>query len=172
MCKSSGVGLALMVLALTAGSAAAKDVERMAILAVMQQAFDAVRSQDPDDWRAIQLAEGTTLSFRPHPDGQPGRLEMRIARNGDFIAVLANDSHEYLERWTSEPTVLIRGPIAVVWGEYEFWIDGRFSHCGVDSTDLVKVDGAWRIANFMWTVEKDQCPTDPSGRSSAAPRTP
>ena len=74
MCKPSGLRLALMVLALTAGSAAAQDDERTAVLAVMQQAFDAVRSQDPDDWRAIQLAEGTTLSFRPHPDGHPGRL--------------------------------------------------------------------------------------------------
>lgn len=172
MCKPSGLRLALLVLALTAGSAAAKDDERTAVLAVMQQAFDAVRSQDPEDWRAIQLAEGTTLSFRPHPDGHAGRLAMRIARNDAFIADLSNDGHEYVERWTSEPTVLIRGPIAVVWGEYEFWIDGRFSHCGVDSADLVMIDGAWRIANFMWTVEKDRCPTDPSGPATAAPRNP
>ena len=45
---------------------------------------------------------------------------------------------------------------------FEFWIDGEFSHCGVDSADLVKVDGEWKIANFMWTVEKEDCPTAPS----------
>jgi hypothetical protein len=44
--------------------------------------------------------------------------------------------------------VLIRGPIAVVWGEYEFWTDGQFSHCGVDSVDFVKIDGTWKVANF------------------------
>jgi hypothetical protein len=54
--------------------------------------------------------------------------------------------------------VLIRGPIAVVWGQYEFLIDGEFSHCGVDAADLVKVDGRWKVANFMWTVEKENCP--------------
>ena len=159
MCEQAGLRLVLLVLSLTAGSASAQDDERTAILAVMQQAFDAVRSQDPDDWRAIQLAEGTSLSFRPHPDGRPGQLEMRIEQNEAFVADLADDGHEYVERWTSDPTVLIRGPIAVVWGAYEFWIDGEFSHCGVDSADLVKIDGAWKIANFMWTVEKDQCPT-------------
>jgi len=57
---------------------------------------------------------------------------------------------------------MIRGPIAVAWGEYEFLINGTFSHCGVDSIDLVKVDGVWKLANWMWTVEKVGCPTDPS----------
>jgi hypothetical protein len=136
--------------------------EREAILAVMEKAFAAVRSSMPEDWRAIQLAQGTTLSFRPGPDGQPEKLEMQISNNEKFIADLKPDGHEYIERWTGEPTVLIRGPIAVVWGEYEFWIDGEFSHCGVDSVDIVKLGGEWKVANFMWTVEKQGCPAPQS----------
>ena len=142
-------------------NAFAESGDREAILAVMDKAFAAVRSNLPDDWRAIQLAEGTTLSFRPGPTGGPQEREMRISNNEAFIADLEPDGHEYIERWTGEPTVLIRGPIAVVWGEYEFWIDGEFSHCGVDSADLVEVEGEWKVANFMWTVEKDDCPTAP-----------
>ena len=80
--------------------------EREAILAVMDKAFAAVRSSRPDDWRAIQLPEGTTLSFRPHPDGVPDKLEMRISNNEKFVADLEPDGHEYVERWTEEPTVL------------------------------------------------------------------
>lgn len=143
-------------------NAQAEPDDRQAILALMDQAFAAVRSSIADDWRAIQLGEGTTLSFRPAADGRPEELEMRISNNEDFIADLKPDGHEYLERWTEEPTILIRGPIAVIWGEYEFWTDGEFSHCGVDSADLVKIDGKWKVANFMWTVEKENCPTAPS----------
>ena len=40
---------------------------------------------------------------------------------------MIDDGHEYAERWTSDPTVMIRGPIAVVWGEYELLIDREFS---------------------------------------------
>lgn len=140
----------------------AESGDREEILAVMEKAFAAVRSSIADDWRAIQLAEGTTLSFRPDPDGQPDELELRIANNEDFIADLKPDSNEYIERWTGEPIIMIRGPIAVIWGEYEFWINGEFSHCGVDSADLVKISGEWKVANFMWTVEKEDCPTAPS----------
>lgn len=148
-------------LLLHAGIVNADDTEREAILDVMDKAFASVQTQDPDDWRAIQLAEGTTLSFRPHPGGTPGKLEMRISSDEGTNFNLAHDGHAYTERWTAGPTVLVRGPIAVVRGEYEFRIDGEFSHCGVDSADLVRVDGEWKIANFMWTVEKTPCPTAP-----------
>ena len=140
----------------------AQSDDREVILAVMEKAFAAVHSNNPDDWRAIQLAEGTSLSFRPGPEGRPEELEMQISSNEEFLADLKPDGHDYMERWTGEPTILVRGPIAVIWGEYEFWIDGEFSHCGVDSVDLVKVEGEWKIANFMWTVEKENCPTAPS----------
>jgi hypothetical protein len=162
MRKGAILCLAMILVVSRSENAFAESADREAILALMDKAFAAVRSSDPDDWRSIQLAEGTTLSFRPGPVGSPEDLEMRISNNEAFIAGLKPDGHEYMERWTGEPTILIRGPIAVIWGEYEFWIDGEFSHCGVDSADLVKVEGEWKVANFMWTVEKDDCPTAPS----------
>lgn len=153
--------LTLMCTAFQFNEAYAQSDDREMILAVMEKAFAAVHSNSPDDWRAIQLAEGTSLSFRPGPEGRRDELEMQMSSNEEFLADLKPDGHNYMERWTGEPTILIRGPIAVVWGEYEFWIDGEFSHCGVDSVDLVKVEGQWKIANFMWTVEKEGCPTAP-----------
>jgi len=138
----------------------AQSDDRETILAVMEKAFAAVHTNNPDDWRAIQLAEGTSLSFRPGPAGP----EMQMSSNEKFLAGLKPDGHEYVEHWTGEPTILVSGPIAVIWGEYEFWIDGDFSHCGVDSVDLVKVEGEWKIANFMWTVEKEGCPTAPNSK--------
>ncbi|MDH3401616.1 MAG: nuclear transport factor 2 family protein [Chromatiales bacterium] len=146
---------------LVSANAYSQDEERQAVLALMQLGFDAVASGDPDDMRAIQLAEGTSLSFRPLKGGAPGELEMRISTNEALAAAGTDDAHTTLERWIGEPTVLIRGPIAVVWGEYEYFIDGVRAHCGVDSADLVKVDGEWKIANWMWTVEPEGCPTGP-----------
>jgi len=51
---------------------------------------------------------------------------------------------------------------AAIWGDYDFWIDDEFSHCGGTSVTLAKVDGTWMIANWMWTVEKESCPTNPA----------
>lgn len=158
MWKLSRASVLFLVLVVTNNTALAQADERAAVLAVMQQAFAAVTSGDPDDFRAIQLAEGNTLSFRQVPGGEPGSLLMRMTGNEAGLENLKYDGREYLERWIGEPTVLIRGPIALVWGEYDFWIDGKFSHCGVDSVQLAKVDEQWKIANWAWTVEKSDCP--------------
>ena len=112
------------------GDAVAQSSDREAILAVMEEAFAAASSRSPEHWRAIQLAEGTTPSFRALPGGEPDALDlMRISNNEDLIAALEPDGHGYAERWTGEPTILICGPLAVIWGEYEFRIADKFSHC-------------------------------------------
>lgn len=153
--------LLVLLSLLLVGEANADGDERSAILALMDQAFAAVGSGNPDDARATQLPEGTSLSFRPRSGGTPGELEMRISTNEALIASGSGDDHKYFEQWIGDPTVIIRGPVAVVWGEYEFWIDDEFSHCGIDSVQLAKVDGNWKIANWMWTVEKEDCrPSD------------
>ena len=151
--------LAALLPVLLVGAVHAQDDERAAILALTERAFDAVRSGNPDDWRAIQVAEGAAISMRPDPEGVAGKYQMRMTQNEEFAAALKPDARDFVERWTSEPTVLIRGPIAVVWGEYDFRIDGELSHCGVDAFDLVKLDGEWKMVNIMWTVERDNCPT-------------
>ena len=57
-----------------------------------------------------------------------------------------------------KPTVLIQDGIAVVWTPYQFERDGKRSHCGIDVFNLVQIDGAWRIASVMYTVEPQGCP--------------
>ena len=150
----------LALLALPASADDMEDSEEAAILAVVQQAFDALGPMDGDVWRQIQYAEGTTLSVRP--DAESGEWVMNMRSNEAGLAGFDGVDRGYYEGWTAEPTVMIRGAIAVVWGEYDFWINDTFSHCGVDSIDLVKLDGTWKIANFMWTAETENCPTDPN----------
>ena len=160
----SGIVLTLLTLILPTRIALAEGDDHEHILTLIEKAFDAVSSGNPDDWRAIQLAEGTSISFRPDPNGKAGELQMRMSTNEALLAGDGQDDRTHMERWTSDPTLLIRSPIAVVWGEYEYWIDGAFSHCGIDAIDLVKLDGQWKIVNWMWTVEEDNCPTDPSAK--------
>ncbi len=73
-----------------------------------------------------------------------------------------------------DPTVLVRGPIAVVWAPYMLWSDGVKSHCGVDVFEMLRIDGEWRIGNAMWTIEPDGCeslrPPDEAAMRPPLPR--
>ena len=63
--------LLVLLSLLLVGEANADGDERSAILALMDQAFAAVGSGNPDDARATQLPEGTSLSFRPRRVARP-----------------------------------------------------------------------------------------------------
>lgn len=62
------------------------------------------------------------------------------------------------------PTALVSGPLAVVWMPYDLYIDGAWSHCGVDAFTLYEVGGRWRIATMAWSVEQPPaCAKHPNG---------
>jgi hypothetical protein len=48
--------------------------------------------------------------------------------------------------------------MAQVWAPYDFHLDGKFSHCGVDMFTLVQGKDGWRIAAIAYTGRKDACP--------------
>jgi hypothetical protein len=80
---------------------------------------------------------------------------VRFTPQKQFLERRSGD--KYLERmW--DPVVTRRGDLAVLWTPYEFQLNGKTTHCGVDVFNLLKTDGRWRIAGASWTVEPDGCP--------------
>jgi hypothetical protein len=124
-----------------------------AALALVDKFMHAVSTNDSAAMKALAL-EGTLNTVAgPAPDGGT-----RITRRpSDPGAPAAGQRPERRERYW-DPTVLLRGSIAVVWAPYEFWREGKTTHCGIDVFDLVKQDGTWRIAHIMYTVEPEACP--------------
>lgn len=53
--------------------------------------------------------------------------------------------------------VKIDGDLAFAWTPYQFFYNGKFSHCGVDAFGLIKVNGAWKIHYLIDTRRKDNC---------------
>jgi len=63
-----------------------------------------------------------------------------------------------------DPTVLVSGPIAMVWYPYDFYTDGEWSHCGIDIFNLVRTNEGWRIATMLWNTEQPPaCEPHPDG---------
>lgn len=62
------------------------------------------------------------------------------------------------------PEVRVQGPIAVVWYPYDLYIDGKWSHCGVDVFTLMKQASRWRIVTMAWSAEQPPvCEPHPDG---------
>lgn len=54
-------------------------------------------------------------------------------------------------------TVLIDGPLALVWTPYQFFYNGQFSHCGVNSFHLIRFKEGWKIQFLIDTRRRTGC---------------
>ena len=138
-------------------SAQAIEKEREAVMKTMQAFFDTMTAHDVEGARQILQPQGRFHAMSM-TDGKP---DVRAFANEEYFAQLQASKQKMQERiWN--PDVRINGLIANVTAPYDFWIDGKFSHCGVDAFDLIKTEDGWKIAGGVYTVES-QCAPSPLG---------
>lgn len=77
----------------------------------------------------------------------------------NFIKVIGSGRpvNEKWEERISSYTIKVDGNMANAWTEYEFWLDGEFSHCGVNSFQLFHDNGSWKIIYLIDTRRKSSC---------------
>lgn len=135
--------------------AQARRASRDAILAPVHQIFRAMAAGD-----SALLAE----SFHPNvrlatvpidTTGMPGlQLESSIRPFQQAVAKAgAGVFYEPIRR------IRIRrhGTYAEVWAKYDFYLRGRFHHCGIDSFQLIRMSDGWKIIHLTDTRETVGC---------------
>lgn len=81
--------------------------------------------------------------------------------------VLARPSSVRITERGFGATARVQDRLAQVWMPYDIYIDGKWSHCGVDAFTLLKIAGAWRVASLFYTVEQPPaCTKHPAGPPS------
>lgn len=150
------VTLALLTTAmLDAPLTAQTSADRDAVLKTIQAFFDTMTAKDVEGARKILVPQGRFHAMRMR-DG-----DIRSFSNEEYFAQLQSEKRTLRERMWN-PEVRVHGLIATVWTPYDFWIDGKFSHCGIDAFDLIKTKDGWQIAGGSYTLE-DKCEPSPLG---------
>lgn len=75
----------------------------------------------------------------------------------DFALSISKAEKGSLDERIIFSNILIDGNLASVWTPYEFYYKGQFSHCGVNSFQLVKSSNEWKIQYIIDTRRKDNC---------------
>lgn len=133
--------------------------DEVAALMTVQRFFETMTSKDVAGARAVLDPEGDFVSVRWNDNGE---RVVRRASLRDYLEGLESGTATYLERmWDSE--VRIHGPIGIVWTPYDFYIDGKFSHCGIDAFQLLRTEAGWVITAGTYTVERSGCRASPLG---------
>jgi hypothetical protein len=157
-------GLAFMTLAVLPSRAAAQPAKD-SVIATVNEFFRAMTARDTAATNRVQMADGISYALGVRGDS----VTIRRGTNESYVRQLAAMRDTFVERmW--QPTVMVHGPIAVLWAPYDIHRNGQFVHCGVDAFTLVRAPTGWKIATVTYTAEPTGCAPSPLGPLPPSPR--
>ena len=128
--------------------------EEAAVKAVIESLFDAMRAKNAEQIGAV-FSENAIMQTIETTG------EMGVVKAGsvaDFVKGIGSLPLEAkLDERITDYQINIDGPMATAWTPYEFYFNDKFSHCGVNSFQLVKMAAGWKIVYIIDTRRKDGC---------------
>ena len=128
------------------------DAEDEAILKTVDMFLLAIGNHDTVMLDELVIVEGVSWFQR----AESGELKAVEPFMNSGMIEPDEDADPFIERYWN-PIVHKRGGLAQVWAPYELRDDGAQVHCGIDAVDLVYLDGAWRIASILSSLEVGSC---------------
>ena len=90
--------------------------------------------------------------------GKPGQaLALQVENINGFLKAVGMPHPDVWDERVQFERILIDANMASVWAPYEFYLGNKFSHCGYDSFQLVKLAEGWKIAHIIDTRRKEKC---------------
>lgn len=138
---------------LLAANASAQSTED-SVKAVVNNLFAAMKNADSvalknvfSEWAVLQTISRT----------KEGATVVRTENINDFASFIAKTSKGDADERITFGAVHIDGALASVWTPYEFYLKGTFSHCGVNSFQLVRINAVWKVQYLIDTRRKIDC---------------
>lgn len=118
---------------------------------IVNQFFESLNQQDTVLYKKIVFLEGQILSINNTTESSS--MSMRSFR--DDIGTF--NSEEVWEEIPLSYDIKIHKGIAMAWVPYEFKVNGKFTHCGIDIFTLTETNEGWKIINTSYTKYVDGC---------------
>ncbi len=124
------------------------------IKATINTLFAAMKNGDASLFRTFFSDSAVMQTIIRSNEGHTQVKTENVNEFARFVGQLKKDSADEL---ISFETIKVDGPLAVAWTPYNFYYNGVFSHCGVNSFQLVRFEGKWKIQYLIDTRRKQGC---------------
>lgn len=133
----------------------AQNPEELKVKNTVIQFFDAFHKQDSVAIREVVSDDITLQSIGKNKEGV---TELKIENFDDFLkSIVSIPKDKKFAEKLLDFKIRIDGDMANAWTPYEFYFDGKFSHCGVNSFQMVRLEGVWKIIYLIDTRRKEDC---------------
>ena len=123
------------------------------VKAVINKMFDAMRNADSKSLLECFTDSAILQTISDRNDTVKVTTEP-VKEFVDFVGTVKKGDAD--ERITFD-VIRIDGALAIAWTPYEFYYKGKFSHCGADSYQLIRINHEWKIQYLIDTRRKKGC---------------
>jgi hypothetical protein len=128
--------------------------EEIEIQNVISMLFEGMKDKKPEMFRQVFHPDASMQTVIAGEDG----ASLGSDSVEDFVnGIAATPSETILEERILDYQIKIDGEMASVWTPYEFFVNGNFSHCGVNSFQMIKTPAGWKITYVIDTRRKTGC---------------
>jgi len=124
------------------------------VKAVVNQLFAGMKNSDA---LMVQSAFADSAILQSVGKSKEGKVIIENEKVEDFAKLIGGLKKGVADEQILFESIKIDGPLAMVWAPYKFYFENKFSHCGVDSFQLVFLNGQWKIQYLVDTRRKQPC---------------
>lgn len=128
--------------------------EEEAVKAVIVSMFDGMRAKNSEQIVEAFSENAIMQTIQNKPEG--------TVIGSNTVAEFANSigsvpAETYLDERLTDFIINVDANMATAWTPYQFYVNEKFSHCGVNSFQLVKINEQWKIVYIIDTRRKEAC---------------
>ncbi|GMQ27312.1 nuclear transport factor 2 family protein [Algoriphagus sp. oki45] len=143
-----------LFLALLIHFASFSQTEEQQVEQVIRSLFEGMKSKNADQVAMAFSEDALMQTVIAKPEGS----EVGSNAVADFVKRIATTPETTtLDEQILDYQIKIDGTMASAWTPYKFYVNGNFSHCGVNSFQLVKKAEGWKIVYIIDTRRKENC---------------
>jgi len=124
------------------------------VKAVINNMFSGMKNADP---ALLKSAFADSIVLQTIARNKEGNIVIRNETAADFVDFISKEQPGNADERITYDVVKVDGPLAIAWTPYKFYYKGQFSHCGVNSFQLVRFNGVWKIQYIIDTRRKQGC---------------
>ena len=124
------------------------------IKATIQGLFTAMQQADGAGAVASFADSAVIQTIEKAKDGSIVVITDKVVDFGKRVSAAPKGA---LDERISFDVIKVDGPLAIAWTPYQFYYNGTFSHCGVNSFQLLRTAKGWKIQYIIDTRRKTGC---------------
>jgi hypothetical protein len=116
--------------------------------------FDGLRTSDS---ALIKSTLAPSVVFQTIMRKKDGTIAVHTEDVQKFVSAVTEPHPEVYDERITFDGIKVDAALAHAWTPYKFYVGSTFSHCGVNSFQLVKLEGTWKIQYIIDTRRKEKC---------------